>query len=143
LNEVVERLLSGRIREAIVLELADLTRSVGGERVEERLAHPRIVVVACGELVALFLQDPLERLADLLEGTGEVERGFLLLSTPAQTPADGIEAVESALHATTEQPLQGSVRRRSHQDVVGELVQHVGRRDVGAERILAAIPSGV
>ena len=72
--------------EAVLLQLGHLARRVGGQRVEERLAHPGVVVVAEGQLGAFPLQDLVEPLADLLQRPGEVEHLLLLLATLTQTP---------------------------------------------------------
>ena len=143
LHQLVELPLRLRVGEAVLLELADLAGRVGGERVEERLAHPRVVLVAEGQRGALALQDLLELLPHVLERPGEVERVLLALALLLQPAAERVEAAEAPLHPPSQQALERGVGAAAHQDLVGELLEDVARRDLGPEGVLGAVPSRV
>ena len=131
------------IHEPVVRQLAELTGRVGGEVVQERLAHPRVVLGLERQRAPFAVQDLLELLPDLLQGTAEVERLLLLLAHLAEAAAEGVHPREPALHAAAHQTAEGVVGAGAHQDVVGQLLQHVGRVDRGVERFLGAVPARV
>ena len=69
LHQLVEEPLRLGIHEAVVGELTDLPRRVGRQRIQEHLAHPRVVLGLERQRAPLAVQDLLELLADLLERT--------------------------------------------------------------------------
>ena len=143
LHQLVEHPLRLRIDEPVVLELADHPRRVGRERIEEQLAHPRVVLGLERQRAPFAVQDLVELLPDLLERTAEVERLLLLLPHVVQAAAEGVEPGEPALHPPAHQSPEGVVGAGAHQDVVGELLEDVGGIDLGAEGILGAVPARV
>ena len=143
LHQLIEHLLRLRIDEPVVLELADHPRRVGRERIEEHLAHPRVVLGLERQRAPFAIEDLVELFPDLLERTAEVQRLLLLLPHVVQAPAEGVEPGEPALHPPAHQPPKGVVGAGPHQDVVGELLEDVGGIDLGAEGILGAVPARV
>ena len=87
------------------------------------LAHPRVVLGLERQRAPFAVQDLLELLADLLQGTAEVERLLLLLAHLLEAAAERVHPGEPALHPAAHQAPEGVVGARAHQDVVGELLQ--------------------
>ena len=87
LHQLVERPLSLRVDEPVVLELADLPGDVGREGVEEGLAHPGVVARFERQSRPLTVEDVLEPLAQLLQRPREVRARLLLLLAPLREPS--------------------------------------------------------
>src|SRR5512132_3883707 len=143
LHELVEHALRVGIHEAVVLELADLTRDVGREGVQRSLTHPRTVSRLERQARTLAIQDLVEAPAELLQRTCEVQPRLLLVAQLLEPAAERVETTETALHAAPHQSAERRVGRVAYQDVVRELLQDVGRRHVVRERILRTVPAGV
>ena len=132
----VEGLLRARVDEPVVPQLRDPPGRIARERVELRLAEPRVVIVPERQLGPFTLEDLIEPLPDLLERTREVQPGLFLVPALLEPPAQGVEPREPAMHPAAEQPAERVVRIAAHQHLVGELLEEIGRRDVGPERVL-------
>src|SRR5256885_12253309 len=59
----------------------------------------------------------------LLERTGKVQTRLFLLATLAKTLTHRVQTAESSSHPPAEEPLERSLRRVAHQDVVGQLLR--------------------
>ncbi len=143
LLQLVEHALCDIVDESILAQLADPPGGVGRKRIEERLSRARVVVITEAQLRALPLQDLLHAFPDVLQRAGEIEQRLLSIALLPQALPKGLHAREAAPHAPPEQPLQRVVGASTHQDLVGELLEHVGGRHVGTERILGAVPPRV
>ena len=143
LLQLVEQPLGLRVGEPVVLQIAHLAGRVGRQGIEERLAHAGIVIVAEAQLDALALDDLLQPLADVLERPGQVQHVLLLLPALLEPVAQRVQAGEAPSHPAPQQPLEGTVRAPAHEDLVAELLEHLGRVDLGTERVLCPIPARV
>ncbi len=143
LLQLVEHALGPRVDEPVLAQLADRAGRIGRQGVEERLARTRVVVVAEAQLRTLALHDLLEPLPDVLERAGEVEQGLLSLALPLQALAQRVDAGEAPLHAAAQQSLQRVIGAAPHEDLVGELLEHLRSGHVGSERVLGAVPPRV
>ena len=143
LHQLVEEPLRLGIHEPVLRELADLPGRVGRERIQEHLPHAGVVLGLERQRAPFAVQDLLELFADLLERAAEVERLLLLLAHVGEPTTERVQAGEPSLHPSPHQPSQRAFHARAHQDVVGELLQDVGRVDLGTEGILGAVPARV
>jgi len=141
LHQPVEHLLRWRIDESILGQLADHAGGIGRERVQEHLAHARVVLGLERQRAPFAIQDLVQLLANLFEGTAEVESLLFLPAHGVQPAAQGIEPGEPTLHPTTHEPTESALGVGAHQDVVRELLQYVGGIDLRPEGILGAIPA--
>src|ERR671911_257050 len=143
IHQGVELLLRARVDEPIVRELLELAGHVRRERIEEGLTHPCVVPGLERERGSFALDDPLELLPDLLERPLEVQRALLAATALAKPRPQCVEPTEPSLHSTAHQSRERALRPRAGEDVVGKLLQQLGCRDVGTERILRVVPARV
>ena len=143
LHQLVERLLGLGVDEPVVGQLPYPARDVGRERVQERLAHPGVVIGAERERRSLAVDDVVEPFAQLLERPGQVEVLLLAGAALAEPGSQGIEPVEAPLHPATQQPRQRTLSAEPRQHVVGDLLEQLAGREVRAEGVLRVIPARV
>src|SRR5262249_36964346 len=91
----------------------------------------------------LPIQDLVEPLPELLERSGQVQPLLLFVTALLEPPPQGVQPAEATAHPAADEPPERGVRRVAHQDVVRELLEHVGRGDVVTERVLRTVPAGV
>ena len=147
LADVLHQLVEGRLRlgvdEPVVAQLADPARDVGRQGVEERLAHPCVVLGPERERRAFAIDDVVEALAELLERAGEVEVRLLARAAFAEPGAERVQPVEAPLHPATHQPRERPLDPQTRQRVVRELLEQLAGGQLGAERILRVVPARV
>src|SRR5207247_4711260 len=88
-HQLVEQALRLRIHEAVLLELADLSGDVGWERVQRRLAEPRIVTGLERQARPLSVQDLVQPLPELFERTRPVQPRLLFVTALLEPPPQG------------------------------------------------------
>ena len=143
LHQLVEVPLRPCLGEAVLGELADPAGDIRRHRIEERLAMPRVLVVAERELGSLAIHDVVQTLAQLLERPGEVELGFLLFPALLEPRPERVETPEASPHPAAEQAVDRALRACAREDVIGQLLEEVPGGDVGAEGILGPVPARV
>ena len=116
-HQLIERLLGLRVDEPVIAQLPDPARDVGRERVQERLAHPGVVLGAERERRSLAVDDVVEPFAQLLERPGQVQVRLLAGAPLAEARTQGVEPVEAppasrAAAAATAHPPRRAPRAR-------------------------------
>ena len=132
-HQLIERLLGLRVDEPVIAQLPDPARDVGRERVQERLAHPGVVLGAERERRSLAVDDVVEPFAQLLERPGKVQVRLLAGAPLAEARTQGVEPVEAPLHPAPQQPRQRTLRAEPREHVVGDLLEQLAGRELGAE----------
>ena len=98
LHQLVELPLGLLIDEPVVRQLADLARDVRRKRIEDRLAHPGVLLGLERERRALAFNDLPQPLPDLVQGALEVQPGLLASPSLAQPRPQCVEAAEPPAH---------------------------------------------
>ena len=147
LADVLHQLVEGRLRlgvdEPVVAQLADPAGDVRRQRVEERLAHPGVVLGLERERRAFAIDDVVEAFAELLERAREVEVRLLARAAFAEPGPERVQAVEAPLHPAAHQPRERSLDPQTRQRVVRELLEQLAGGQLGSERILRVVPARV
>ena len=141
LHQLVELPLRLLVDEPVLLQLAELAGRVRRQHVQGLLAHTRAVLQMKGQRAPFVLQDLRQAALDLLEGGVQVQTLALAPGRLTQPGPQGVQAGEPAAHPASQQPRQRALRAGAREDVLGHLVQHLGRRQVRAQRILRPIPA--
>jgi hypothetical protein len=147
LADVLHQLVEGRLRlgvdEPVVAQLPDAAGDVGRQRVEERLAHPGVVLGLERQRRSFAIDDVVEAFAEFLERAREVEVRLLACAAFAEPGAERVQALEASLHPAAHQPRERSLDPQTRQRVVGQLLEQLAGGQLGAERILRVVPARV
>ena len=95
---MLHQLVEGRLRlgvdEPVVAQLPDAAGDVGRQRVEERLAHPGVVLGLERQRRSFAIDDVVEAFAEFLERAREVEVRLLACAAFAEPGAERVQALK-------------------------------------------------
>jgi hypothetical protein len=143
IRQLLEPATSLRVDEAVLAEIAEAAGEVGGERVEEGLPGPSVVVGPEGECGPLPLQDVVEPPGQVLQGSLEVEVGLLGPPSLPQPGGQRVRAGEPAPQAPPHEAAHGALGPLAGQDLLRHRLEEVPGGQVRAQRVLGPVPPRV